>query len=195
MAHYECSICGDTRCQDPKCKAENEARFQVAVQAKLHPPAIDASEQSKAPASPGTATANDRQVGGSHYAGSYQHWDFVADMGLDYWQACASKYVTRWRKKNGLEDLAKAPHYMEKRAELMKAERIVPPDKGKSGMGSYVVMTKILDFCGKNDLDARDAEAIFYIVMGDTPMALEAIAVITEKTSSDRPSPYRPIGC
>ena len=56
------------------------------------------------------------QVGGTHYNSPYQHWDLVADLGLDYLRACATKYVTRSRKKNGREDLKKAVSYLEKAA-------------------------------------------------------------------------------
>ena len=69
--------------------------------------------------------ANDRQEGGDHYAGDYQHWDWVTDIGLHYLLGCASKYVCRWRKKNGQEDLKKALHYLEK-----AQEREVPPTAG-----------------------------------------------------------------
>jgi hypothetical protein len=57
---------------------------------------------------------NSVQIGGSHYQAEYQHWDFVADLGLPYLTACASKYVTRYDKKNGKQDLLKAIHYLEK---------------------------------------------------------------------------------
>lgn len=64
--------------------------------------------------------ANERQHGGSHYMESsgIQHWDFVHLVGLDYYQGNATKYVSRWRKKNGIEDLEKALHYIDKREEL-----------------------------------------------------------------------------
>lgn len=63
-----------------------------------------------------TGNANTRQIGGSHYrkGGSNQHWDFVEDNGLGYLEGCATKYVTRWRFKNGLQDLEKALHYLDK---------------------------------------------------------------------------------
>lgn len=50
------------------------------------------------------------QVGGSHYAaqGGYEHWDWVLDAGLGYLDGYATKYVTRWWKKDGLKDLQKA---------------------------------------------------------------------------------------
>ena len=62
--------------------------------------------------------ANDRQVGGEHYKLIYQHWDFVYDVRLPYHLACATKYVARWRDKNGTQDLEKAVHYVDKSKEL-----------------------------------------------------------------------------
>ena len=65
--------------------------------------------------------ANQRQVAGSHYAtGGMQHWDLVALFELDYYQGQITKYVMRWRKKNGIVDLEKAAHFLEKYIELEK---------------------------------------------------------------------------
>lgn len=52
------------------------------------------------------------QEGGEHYQAEYQHWDWVIDAGLGYLEGCATKYVSRWWKKNGLQDLAKAKTYV-----------------------------------------------------------------------------------
>jgi hypothetical protein len=57
---------------------------------------------------------NDRQVGGSHYVASFQHWDYVDAAYLNYYEAQVTKYLARWRKKNGKEDVEKAIHYYEK---------------------------------------------------------------------------------
>jgi hypothetical protein len=61
-------------------------------------------------------SVNDYQVGGDHYAkgGDIQHWDFVELNGMGYLEGCATKYVTRWRFKNGKQDLEKAVHYITK---------------------------------------------------------------------------------
>ena len=67
--------------------------------------------------------ANDRQVAGDHYKSAYQHWDFVEDLGVPYLAAAALKYASRWRNKNGLQDLEKALHFMYKLIETEK-ERI-----------------------------------------------------------------------
>ena len=58
--------------------------------------------------------ANERQVGGTHYQNKIQHWDWVASNDLDYFQGQITKYVARWKNKNGVEDLKKAQHFLEK---------------------------------------------------------------------------------
>lgn len=69
-----------------------------------------------------TTKANDSQVGGHHYRTSIQHWDFVAANDLDYFQGQITKYVTRWKKKNGIDDLYKARHFLQKYIELKEQE-------------------------------------------------------------------------
>lgn len=66
--------------------------------------------------------ANERQVDGTHYQkeGGIQHWDFAAANEFDYFQGQITKYVTRWKKKNGIKDLEKAQHFLEKYIELQK---------------------------------------------------------------------------
>lgn len=63
-------------------------------------------------------SSNDKQVGGEHYKSPIQHWDYVVANDLDYFQAQITKYVTRWKKKNGVQDLLKAQHFLEKYIEL-----------------------------------------------------------------------------
>lgn len=63
--------------------------------------------------------ANQMQVGGDHYSADYQHWDWVADAQVGYFEANATKYLSRWWKKNGVEDLKKAYHYIMKILDLV----------------------------------------------------------------------------
>jgi hypothetical protein len=63
-------------------------------------------------------SANEKQVGGGHYKSEIQHWDYVVANDLDYFQAQITKYVTRWKKKNGMQDLRKAQHFLEKYIEV-----------------------------------------------------------------------------
>lgn len=68
-------------------------------------------------------SANDRQVDGDHYKKhgktGEQHWDRQYRIfGPGYFIGCATKYVERYRDKNGLRDLEKAKHFIEKLIEL-----------------------------------------------------------------------------
>jgi hypothetical protein len=54
------------------------------------------------------------QVGGSHYKDlAIQPAEFIHKNGLGYMEGAIIKYLTRWRNKNGLEDLKKARHYLD----------------------------------------------------------------------------------
>lgn len=70
-------------------------------------------------------TANDKQIGGEHYKGKHEVWDFITANQLDYLEGNVIKYVARNRKKNGIEDLHKALHYLEKLLEVRLAEKQV----------------------------------------------------------------------
>lgn len=59
-------------------------------------------------------TAIKRQVGGNHYNKyEIQPIDFIIANKLGWCEANAVKYITRWKDKNGVEDLRKAIHYLE----------------------------------------------------------------------------------
>lgn len=77
-------------------------------------------------------SANAKQVAGSHYkTDGIQHWDLVDDYDVYYLAGCATKYLTRFRRKNGVQDLEKALHYVEKMIEnyvfVNRHEGDVPP--------------------------------------------------------------------
>lgn len=98
-------------------------------------------------------TANERQVGGAHYRAEVQHWDFAANARLGYFEGTITKYLARYRKKNGLQDLAKAEHYTEKLLELVGEGRwlkTVGPDAG----------VHALNFCVDNDIEGLQRIAI-----------------------------------
>jgi hypothetical protein len=69
-------------------------------------------------------TANDEQVGGTHYKGkSIQPWDYIAANDLGYFEGNIVKYISRWKEKGGLDDLEKGRHYLDKLIELVKAKQ------------------------------------------------------------------------
>lgn len=59
-------------------------------------------------------TAKKHQVGGNHYqVQTIQPIDYILANELDFCEGNIVKYVTRWKHKNGLEDLRKARHYLD----------------------------------------------------------------------------------
>ena len=73
---------------------------------KLAPPATN---------EPVIVKPNAVQVGGDHYKDNkIQVWDAIHDWGLGYFSGNVIKYVARHQKKNGIEDLKKARHYLDK---------------------------------------------------------------------------------
>lgn len=79
------------------------------------------------------AKANKRQVGGDHYQKQkIQHWDYVLANDIPYMEAQIIRYVSRWRDKNGFEDLEKAGHFLEKLKEVnIHLKRTVKRSSGK----------------------------------------------------------------
>jgi hypothetical protein len=54
------------------------------------------------------------QVGGDWYKNlAIQPIDFILGNGLGFCEGNVIKYVTRWKHKNGIEDLEKAKHYID----------------------------------------------------------------------------------
>ncbi len=56
----------------------------------------------------------EKQEGGDHYVNMViQPIEFILANNIPHCEACIIKYVTRWRNKNGIEDLRKARHYID----------------------------------------------------------------------------------
>jgi hypothetical protein len=107
--------------------------------------------------------ANESQIGGDHYkqGGSTQHWDFMtANFGGSYLIGCATKYVTRWRKKNGTEDLLKAAHYCHKLQEVAEDNQIHPGHSHRLDVSA---------FFKANDIPEEEAQIILLIVNWHSP--------------------------
>ena len=55
-----------------------------------------------------------KQIGGSHYRKFHiQPYEFISKNDLSFFQGCVIKYVCRYKKKNGIQDLEKVIHYCE----------------------------------------------------------------------------------
>lgn len=66
--------------------------------------------------------ANDRQVGGTHYKGKLEPWDAIELWELGFLDGNIIKYVARWKRKDGIKDLEKARHYLDKLIEQEKGK-------------------------------------------------------------------------
>lgn len=80
---------------------------------------------------------NAKQVDGTHYLteDGEAHWDRQWRFYREAWfVGNITKYVERYRQKNGLRDLLKAQHYIQKLIELETAREQLEPllDKEKS---------------------------------------------------------------
>jgi hypothetical protein len=59
------------------------------------------------------------QVAGNHYKDMpIQPVEFIHANALGYFEGNVIKYISRWRKKGGMDDLRKAKHYVELLIEL-----------------------------------------------------------------------------
>ena len=59
-------------------------------------------------------SALESQVAGGHYKDmKIQVVEFIHANGIGYLEGNAIKYLCRWRKKNGVQDLEKAIHYIQ----------------------------------------------------------------------------------
>ena len=67
-------------------------------------------------------------TGPGHYKDkAIQPWDFIVSNNLGYLEGNVVKYISRWPQKNGIEDLRKAKHYIEKLIEVaMNADATAP---------------------------------------------------------------------
>jgi len=129
--------------------------------------------------------ANDNQIGGTHYQSKFQHWDFVQLLGLDYLPAQITRYMSRWQKKNGTEDLKKALHYIEKLIEVDKRTRreslVLLDNFIKSNALSEneaLVFNMLVNYKLGDDERLRVAEeAVKGVLASETPAAYPAVDV------------------
>lgn len=124
--------------------------------------------------------ANVAQIGGAHYKGTpYQHWDFTTlALNNRYFEGNITKYVSRWRKKNGLEDLMKARHYLLKLTEEYVIGNIQPIH----GVSHRVTWDRTPDhFCSVNGIGGWEREVVMGISTWLTRSDLAVVARILDE--------------
>lgn len=90
--------------------------------------------------------ANERQIGGKHYQGPLQHWDLVVLYLWDYFQSQIFRYVMRWRDKDGIKDLKKAHHFLEKYIELVEGGKVDLTPRAALPRDVWLSMLGAVDF-------------------------------------------------
>lgn len=79
-------------------------------------------------------SARDSQVAGDHYVNMpIQPAEYCEANGLSYCESMVVRYISRWRDKNGVEDLKKAIHVIELLIE-MEAETYADVYAGKNAV-------------------------------------------------------------
>lgn len=74
----------------------------------------EAAERMTAALNTPPVSALDHQPGGNHYANkAIQPIEYIVQNDIPYREGNVIKYITRWREKNGVEDLRKAKHYID----------------------------------------------------------------------------------
>lgn len=117
--------------------------------------------------------ANSRQVGGTHYKAAIEHWDFVEINQLGYLEGCATKYMTRSRKKGGHQDLQKALHYIEKIRDLHQRGLKRPPRD--------LQLISVDDFAWANGLSTLERDAVNVLATWKDDADLQLAHHLTEE--------------
>jgi hypothetical protein len=93
---------------------------EICIDGVCQPPS-----QGKPPAKEFNFRAKDQQIGGNHYKQmKIQPFEYAMKNNLNAGQFGVLKYITRYKLKNGLEDLRKAKHFLELLAEEEYGEKI-----------------------------------------------------------------------
>ncbi len=109
------------------------------------------------------AKANDRQEGGSHYKDkAIQPWDFISSNDMGFLAGNVVKYVARYKEKNGMQDLLKAKHYLEK---LMEVEGTLAPKytvtaDGENKVGGYTITPGESEYVSMFTVDRLKSEEV-----------------------------------
>jgi len=71
------------------------------------------------------SNALDTQIGGNHYKDmKIQPVEFILANGLGFCEGNVIKYISRYKNKNGIEDLEKVKHYVELLIDELKEKEI-----------------------------------------------------------------------
>lgn len=82
--------------------------------------------------------------------------EFIHANGIGFCEATAIKYLCRWRKKGGIQDLKKAKHFIDVLIELETREPAIKPYTDFEGTSKFQVKDgPYCGICGHNLADYR----------------------------------------
>lgn len=100
----------------------------------------------------------DQQVGGNHYKDlAYQPVAFITDTKMNFIQGSIIKYVSRFKSKNGREDLDKAKHFT-------NLGKILNPDNFVRCVDAAEVAE---DYCVKNGFSEEVENIVYFTLVQD----------------------------
>lgn len=129
-----------------------------------------------------TSAADSIQIAGGHYKTDFQHWNLLAILGYghEYYTGQATKYLTRWRKKNGARDVAKAKHFIQKLIEL--AVTLQDDKRFMPAMPSDKNTRATLDlFYDANEVDIDTARVCTRLLLADSVVGLKQALALCEE--------------
>ena len=130
-------------------------------------------------------SANERKI--PHYASEYQHWDLAVTLPLGYLEGCSTKYVSRWRKKGGLDDLHKAMHYLDKLIEVFVPKPIA------RNLNRSEIQYEVSRFSAANHLSIIEEEFILLLSSYRTDDDLRTAHLVLEDIIDLAQEPNRAI--
>lgn len=120
------------------------------------------------------------QVGGAHYKDmKMQPIELIAQLNLDFFHGNFVKYISRYKNKNGKQDLEKCLHYIQLREEL-----IGNPLNGitfRRLSEKVDVRESVAEYCNINDLSPRIYGAISYFLVERYDLAKEIVQRIIKE--------------
>lgn len=107
-------------------------------------------------------SALNQQIGGEHYKKLlYQPIVFIRRLRLSFSQGCIVKYVSRYKRKNGKEDLIKAIHYCRLAQEVLDYSRL---RAWWLRLQHNRTEKEILKYCKRNGLSSFAEDCIRHVV-------------------------------
>lgn len=106
-------------------------------------------------------SALDKQIGGSHYRNKgLQPIELIVALNLNFIEGNIVKYITRYKEKNGVQDIMKCIHYSQLAIELKCIRHNIDIHNNYALILQYIkindlcsVQTYVLNSCLQNDYE------------------------------------------